>query len=188
MNDMKKPSTIEQLKTPLLLSLLAWIMILVTYIFKTPSDNRPLPPIILWSTLMGILGVTDLLATALALAPFFDHSTDPENQKDSKPEKNQFFLLFRASTWGSIKLVSLTLLGTILYKVRDVPISAFLVGLSIYIVLPLVGGIVWYFKNRLNHENSFSSEIDLSRWGSFKIESQEDDEKTSEDKDNPKIN
>jgi len=122
--------------------------------------------------LVGGLAILDIYCTARALFPFFRNDvSDAEFAK-----KNQGFLLFQAFTWGSIKLVSLTLLGFIFFKVKDLPTSVYGLGLSVFVILPLLGGVLWYFENKSEHEANFPAQYDDSEWGEFKNRKTDEEE------------
>ncbi len=143
---------------PFLLIIIAWALLVALAAMSIEFGQ------LMWAYIIGFLAIADIFCTAKALQPFF-RSSESDAQFS---QKNQGLLLFQAFTWGSIKLVSLTLLGFIFFKVKDLPVSVYGLGLSVFVIVPLFGGVLWYFENKSDHATQFTAAYDDSEWGQFK--------------------
>ena len=65
-------------------------------------------------------------------------------------EKNGLGAAIRASSWGTIKLVSVGLLTVTIWRSRGSPPLPLILGLTTLVVVPIIGGIRWHLLNLRN--------------------------------------
>jgi hypothetical protein len=87
-----------------------------------------------WFFLIWALVILDLSALALTLSAVLRLATPvPKNLRQR--------LIIQASTWGSLKLVSLGIFAAIFLSQRAIPTSGLLAGLATLAVVPVFGGL-----------------------------------------------
>lgn len=114
-----------------------WLVLASTLVWWLgAADSRLLSRFWLLSAicLVGLLATARVVRGMLALA--------------SGVEKNSFFALIRASSWGSIKLASLGLLGLLIWRSREASPLPVIFGLATLIAVPLLGGIRGHWLNQ----------------------------------------
>lgn len=128
-----KDSTQTQLWNPFLKVGVLWLFIGSVLSFTlTKEENHPWVSV-RWMLLLWLLVLVDIAALASFVSGMFDWRAGSK--------KNQVILIIRTSSWGVIKLACLGLLGTVLYRVKNIPPVPLLLGLSTLVVVPIGGGL-----------------------------------------------
>ncbi len=105
--------------------------------FFAPSDV-PLWLVMSWFLLIWALCLVDFLSMTVSFSKFLALKTDRIWQEPRQ--------LLEAIFWGTLKLVCLGLFGMVLIKGRSIPTVGLLAGFGTLVVVPLVGGFWWSFK------------------------------------------
>lgn len=135
--------TLEIPWRPFVWAALVWAVIGSAVVFGfSKEDPGPALPWFFWLASLATLGLT---ATAKLFAAVF-----PLLSGDPLDPKKRIECVIRASSWGTIKLVSWGLTATQLLYSRSIPVPALLLGLGTVIVIPLLGGASWHFDGLRN--------------------------------------
>lgn len=114
-------------------------------IYKGSDFGIALP----WMLAFNLISLVDLLASSRLIAHLLSLHSESVNRT---------FSVLRASYWASIKIACLFIFGVTLLKGRLLPLFGLLLGASTLLVVPVLGGILWYcMGNRNEFENDDSS-------------------------------
>lgn len=127
---------------PFLVSSIVWAIVgAALCIWKQPDVGHT----IRWMLGLWLFSVLDLVALVLVVRALVQFMAAPA--EDSK--RGPYFV--QMALWMSVKLVCLVSLGTVLWLGRtDMPDVALFTGLSTLIVVPLVGGGWWSYRELRN--------------------------------------
>jgi hypothetical protein len=141
------PSLGKKALFPFILAGLTWIVIsgVLCFYFSPNADETRRS--LAWMLRLAFISMMDLLAIAKVFYYVF------ELQRPQEPGK-RIFSVIRTSYWGAIKIACILICGTILVKGSHlplgIPVVGLLTGISTLVIVPLAGGVVWYFTQRSN--------------------------------------
>jgi hypothetical protein len=146
---MEVPSEIPSLgrKTlfPFIISALIWLILSGILCFSISANPEEARRALVWMLRLAFISLLDLLAIAKVFYYVF------ELQRDQDPGK-RIFSVIRTSYWGALKIACILICGTILVKgshlPAGIPVVGLVTGISTLVIVPLVGGAVWYFTHR----------------------------------------
>jgi hypothetical protein len=141
------PSLDRKTVLPFLISGLVWILLAAGICRLLSANVDEFHRSLIWMLRLAFLSLLDLLAIAKVFYYVFELQRPEAGQK-------RIFSVIRTSYWGAIKIACILICGTILVKgshlSAGIPPVGLVTGISTLVVVPLVGGLVWYFAQRSN--------------------------------------
>jgi hypothetical protein len=130
---------------PFIICGLIWAFVSAALCFRYSVSADETRRALTWMLRLWLISMVDLLAIAKVIYYVF------ELQRPQEPQK-RIFSVIHTSYWGAIKIACILICGTILVKGSHLPAGIPSVGLvsgiSTLVVVPLAGGLVWYFTQR----------------------------------------
>lgn len=132
---------------PFLAIAIGWIILSAILCLRFSGGEYESRRAVIWMFRLSFISLLDLLAIAKVIFYVFEIQRATEEGPSSAIKRK--FSIIRTSYWGAIKIVCILICGTILVKGSHlsggIPPVGLVTGISTLVVVPLVGGLAWYF-------------------------------------------
>lgn len=130
---------------PFIISALIWLILSGILCFTLSANPDEAHRALIWMLRLAFISLLDLLAIAKVIYYVFELQRDQDQGK-------RIFSVIRTSYWGALKIVCIVICGTILVKgshlPTGIPVVGLMTGISTLVIVPLVGGVAWYFTHK----------------------------------------